>query len=171
MDGQNDIGYLGWEAGHDITTEEEYQQATEWLANKLLGECTPEHLAVIAAQHMICLDAVKDNLAAVESCNTSLLSLLELAELESASKLSAKEATAVTLFVFKKYKKHRAQQAALASHKIDRSNKERALADWAEAEQSYGARRRFARMHHSKYRVTEEVCYRWLLEASKKPKT
>ncbi len=76
MDGQNDNCYAGWEAGQDIASEEEYQQATSWLANKLLNEHTPGHLAVIAAQHMIYVDALlatKDELTRAHDAARQLI--------------------------------------------------------------------------------------------------
>lgn len=50
---------LRWEPGMELSTEDEYHTATAWLAKQLLRDNTPEQLAIIAAQHVIYVDAIK----------------------------------------------------------------------------------------------------------------
>lgn len=52
-----------WWQSVDITSEEEYNQATSKLAAELMGEHTPEEIAGIAATHMIYVNALESLIA------------------------------------------------------------------------------------------------------------
>lgn len=45
-----------WEPGVDVDSEENYDRFTEQLAQELLTDYAPEHIAVIAAQHIMYVD-------------------------------------------------------------------------------------------------------------------
>ncbi|MDX2355000.1 MAG: hypothetical protein ACKVLM_04750 [Pseudomonadales bacterium] len=48
-----------WSPGVRVKSAEEYDRYADHLARELLATCTPEHMAVIAAQHMIYSDELK----------------------------------------------------------------------------------------------------------------
>lgn len=48
-----------WGPGMEISSEAQYHEVTERLARELLQEHTPEQLALITAQHLIYVDALK----------------------------------------------------------------------------------------------------------------
>lgn len=48
-----------WSPGVRVQSAGEYDRYTDQLARELLATCTPEHMAVIAAQHMIYADELK----------------------------------------------------------------------------------------------------------------
>ena len=52
-----------WWQSVDITSEEEYNQATSKLAAELMGEHTTEEIAGIAATHMIYVNALESLIA------------------------------------------------------------------------------------------------------------
>lgn len=174
MGGQNNIGYPGWEAGQEISTEEEYEQATEWLANKLLAECTPEHLAVIAAQHMIFVDTLKatqesltiTNDSLKRSCDTAYqLTQAQLGISEELRKERTSFAISMAQLAVTAYKKHSRMprsEGGKARHRETSALKVEALSNWEETGAKYSSRAAFARQNCRRYSVTKETLQRWI---------
>lgn len=179
MDGHGDASYSGWEAGQEITSEEEYQRATHWLANQLLKECTPEHLAVIAAQHMIYVDSLKASNGSLnaenESLNRSQHVALQLAQvkreiMEELRKDIVPFGTYVAKLVVAGYQKHSKiprSEGGKARHRETNASKVEALKDWETNQANYSSRSAFARANRLKYSVTEETLKRWIADYEK----
>lgn len=179
MDGQDDASYSGWEAGQEITSEEEYQRATHWLANQLLKECTPEHLAVIAAQHMIYVDSLKASndslIAANESLSRSQGVALQLAQVKSEVMEELRKdlvpfGTYVAKLVVAGYQKHLKiprSEGGKARHRETNASKAEALKDWEANQANYSSRSAFARTNCRKYNVTDETLKRWIADYEK----
>ena len=176
MDGQGDTGYSGWEAGQEFVSEEEYQRATQWLANKLLRECSREELAVIAAQHMIYADTLKDSNDLMkdhtESLNRSYEVACRLAQMErgiaeglqdSVASISASVAKQV-IAAYQKREKNLRSKGGKARHKDSTASKAPALNDWEMNGANYSSRAAFARQNFRKYSVVESTLKKWISE-------
>jgi hypothetical protein len=183
MDGQGDTGYSGWEAGQEFVSEEEYQRATQWLANKLLRECSREELAVIAAQHVIYADTLK---ASSDSMKVHIDSLrrdydvaVQLAQLkgeiaeglqDSVVSISVSVAKQV-IAAYQKREKNLRSKGGKARHKDSTASKAPALNDWEMNGANYSSRAAFARQNFRKYSVVESTLYRWVREYEEAKKT
>lgn len=186
MDGHGDASYSGWEAGQEITSEEEYLRATHWLANQLLKECTPEHLAVIAAQHMIYVDSLKASNGSLKAINDSLNAeneslnrsqdvVLQLAQIKSEIMEELRKdfvpfGTYVAKLVVAGYQKHSKiprSEGGKARHRETNASKAEALKDWEANQANYSSRAAFARANRLKYSVTEETLKRWIADYEK----
>lgn len=64
-----------WSSGVRVQSAEEYDRYADLLARELLATCTPEQLAVTAAQHMMLLDAVSDSNDELRKTNFALQQL------------------------------------------------------------------------------------------------
>lgn len=167
MDRQSDSGYPGWVAGQEISSEEEYRRATNWLADKLLAECAPEHLAVIAAQHMIYVDSLKSSNEALLGANEELKRLVEAAghevRLEQARRLAVRDAAvSAAITATNALKKHARSKGGKARHEDTENCKGPALLDWTTNKSKYSSRAAFCRQNCKKYSVEAETLSRWI---------
>lgn len=182
MDGQGDTGYSGWEAGQEFASEEEYQRATHWLANKLLSECSLGELAVVAAQHMIYADTLEASngslKAHIESLNRSYDLAFRLAQMErgiaeelrgSVVSISASVAKQV-IAAHQKREKNLRSKGGKARHKDSTASKAPALNDWELNGANYSSRAAFARQNFRKYSVVESTLKNWIAEYEKDKK-
>lgn len=162
-----------WVPGVEIESEEDYEQYTALLAKELLEECTPEHIAVVAAQHIMYADLLERSLAE----NRRLLSAkaamgdarLELAEAKFEQ--LTKNFVPIMKAAIDAHSKHEKSKAGKARHKATDSGKEMALNDWELHGAEYSSRASFARQNHRKYNASSATTVeRWIRahEAGKK---
>lgn len=98
-----------WSPGVRVNSAEEYERFTDQLARELLATCTPEHLAVIAAQHMMYADELK--------CVPEEKKAEQVAIIEIAKNVTREIATEVSMEVFKGYRTHLSNKRADAVKK------------------------------------------------------
>lgn len=98
-----------WTPGTRALSFDEFDQFTDQLALELLATCTPAHLAVVAAQHMIYADELKCEL---EENRAEPINAIELA-----GEIAANVATDVTLIALRAQRKHLAEKRADAVRK------------------------------------------------------
>lgn len=142
---------LPWKPGMKITSENEYQALTEELAKTLLRESTPEHLAEIAAQHLIYIDALELQAAVHKKAFQLEIATSDRLMDRTAQLLKAGADT---------YRKHASKVANSARYMMNRKRKKMALAAW-DADPSTN-KSEYADKHHAKYFVTQLTMYRWL---------
>lgn len=93
-----------WSSGLKVISAEEYDRFTDQLARELMATCTPEHIAVIAAQHMIYVDELKCALEGKKS---------ELSEtVEAVRSVATKVAIQTTMITLRAWRQHIAQKRA-----------------------------------------------------------
>lgn len=92
-----------WSPGVRTLSADEYDRFTDQIARKLMATCTPEHLAVIAAQHMIYSDELK---CLLEENKTGLVAV------DEAVRTIGKVATEVTMTTLRAWRKHLAEKRA-----------------------------------------------------------
>ncbi|XOC01560.1 hypothetical protein ACMC9K_20655 [Pseudomonadota bacterium DY0742] len=95
-----------WSPGVRALSAEEYDRFTDQLARELLATCTSEHIAVIAAQHMIYADELQCVLAENQ---TEPVNVVEIV-----SKIATKVATEVSMTTLEAQRKHLAEKRAKA---------------------------------------------------------
>ncbi len=94
-----------WAPGAEVLSAEEYDRFTEQLARELLATYTPEHIAVIAAQHMMYADELKlcaHELGCMLKENMNTPDKI----IEIARELTSKIATEVAMTAYKARRKH-----------------------------------------------------------------
>lgn len=157
-----------WSPGVRVTSAKEYDRFTDQLARELLATCTPEHIAVIAAQHMMYADELK--------CLLSEERAISRMSAVAAKIISAETATAVTAAMeeasaraVKLVASEIGRHAAKAKHKPGEQQKAKALADWDEYEPKARHQAHFARNRYKDFGVTERTLIKWIgkHEASK----
>ncbi|MBD9672994.1 hypothetical protein IB275_20610 [Pseudomonas sp. PDM21] len=97
-----------WSPGVRVTSAEEYDRFTDQLAGELLATCTPEHLAVIAAQHMMYADELK---CVLEEKKAEQVAVVEIAR-KVATDVTREIATEVSMTVLKAYRTHLSKKRA-----------------------------------------------------------
>lgn len=115
-----------WQPGMGIESEAHYHEVTENLARELIGECSTEELAVIAAQHMIYVDA----LTMTSESQNALIEAQDqtIGRLEETKEYILKNTARITKIVLESWKK----KASFA--------KTSGLRKWAQAKQVARAR-------------------------------
>lgn len=160
---------LPWEPGADIASEEEYQTATTWLATKLLRDCTPEQLAVVAAQHMIYADTLKQSNEAATQCN-QVLNELDRAKSDKVIRLELERGYLINSSVkivqtaMTEYGSHLGKKASDASKEEGKKQKVKALAEWDAVGDTFSGKTKFARIRCKHYQVTERTLCGWIAE-------
>lgn len=113
-----------WSPGVRALSTEEYDRFTDQLARELLATCPPEHIAVIAAQHMLYADELK---CVLEENKTEPVNVVEIV-----SKIAAKVATEVSMTAFEARRKHLAEKRADAVRDVKKDVMDRARSIAAE---------------------------------------
>lgn len=100
-----------WSPGIRVTSAEEYDQFTDQLAKELLATYTPEHLAVIAAQHMMYADELK---CVLEGMKANHVEVVEVAKEFVGRALGHTEqiATQISMTTLKAYRTHLSKKRA-----------------------------------------------------------
>ncbi len=93
-----------WSPGIRVASADEYERFTEQFARELLATCTPDHLAVIAAQHMMYADELK---CVLEEKKAEQVAIVEVAE-----KLTAEIATKVSMIALTAHRTHLSNKRA-----------------------------------------------------------
>ncbi len=102
-----------WSPGVRVISENEYKRFTEQLARELLTTYSPEHLAVIAAQHMMYSNELK---CVLEEKKAELVGVVEIAR-----KVATDVATEISITVLKSYRTHHAKKRADRVRKVKAS--------------------------------------------------
>lgn len=152
-----------WEPGVDVDSEEKYDRFTEQLARDLLTDCTPEHISVIAAQHIMyvdCLSRYIDELCKVRHISGELSTLrLEQAELRHSALHQHLEHSIRTLAA---YRRKIGRPGAKARHAETNLQKAKALSEWDAHGANVSSMAAFARSRHKDFGVTERTLYGWV---------
>lgn len=171
-----------WSPGVRVITEEEYDRFTNKLALELLATCSPEHLAVIAAQHMIYVDELKAAQGEIIEISNSLKrsgdAAFQLAQLQGQiAEQLRKERVPFGVLVaqhvaaaFQHRSKIPRSEGGKARHKESTAIKPTALKDWDDNRTKYSSRTAFARMNCRKYSITQETLLRWIADYEKAKK-
>ena len=166
-----------WQPGMEITSESQYYELTEQLARSLLSENTPKELAVIAAQHLIYVDVLRQNKdeptrGFVSKRNRPIKTTQ--AELESfLSGITKELASALSKGISKHAKsagdarlKASSKEANDVRHEANRSRNEKAMSQWDAWEERNPKGKKvastFAKKYCSKYGVTPTTMSRWI---------
>lgn len=161
-----------WEPGVDVDSEEEYNKFAEQLAQELLSDCVPEHIAMIAAQHMMYADILSQSLAELRKLRheSSALDTLKI-ELSEAryDDLARKQAQHVEM-ALSTYRKKTWGPVAKARHAETNRQKTIALTEWDANGANISSMAAFARSRHKDFGVTERTLYGWIRDHRKASK-
>lgn len=103
-----------WSPGVRVISEEEYDRFTNKLALELLATCSPEHLAVIAAQQMMYADELKHLLEENKSGQTDAIKIIETVEkiIEKSLLHAQKSSIQTGMIVLSSYRAHISKKRA-----------------------------------------------------------
>lgn len=157
-----------WECNSD----EEYNALTDQLAKELRRDCTPEHIAVIAAQHMIYvrelnaqLDAQNGLLDATNKlidCQSETIQAkdnqlqIEIGKIDFLARNTAR----IAKIAIDAYPKFASKKATDSLHDTNRKRKEAAIKHWETSGLKNATE--FARRHHEAYGVTQRAICKWI---------
>lgn len=160
-----------------INSEAEYHEVTERLARQLLSELTPEHIAVIAAQHLIYVDTLEQ--AKAERPGRGFMpakskyirmSVDEFRQaLKSVAKPDVNGTVEIVKFTLDAYRKHVWGKGGKARHAGTASLKAKLLAEWDDTHDHYKGQADFARIVSKREGMKERTLYEWISKHRKKP--
>jgi hypothetical protein len=168
-----------WEPGMEISSEAQYHEVTERLAKELLQTHTPEQLAVIAAQHLIYVDVLKQSEA--ETPRLGLMRAkdrvipmteedLQRAMESVAAGLTAdftEQTTKIVNFALKSYRKYAWGKGGKAKHAETEAQKRDLLAEWDKTSKNYSSQAAFIRHVGRREGVKESTLGTWIREHKK----
>jgi hypothetical protein len=108
-----------WSPGVRALSAEEYERFTDQLARELLATCTPERIALIAAQHMIYADELR---CVLEENQIDPIKIVDLV-----SEIATNLATEVSMTVIEARRKHISNKRADAVSAGKKDVKARAI--------------------------------------------
>lgn len=159
-----------WSPGVRVQSADEYEQFTDRLARELQATCTPEHIAVIAAQHMMYANELK---CVLEEMKAEQAGVVEVAS-KVVTDVATKLATEISITVLKSYRTHlskkradgvRKEKAPAKALALDmaakewRENTEKKLKTGEVAEKVYEALRQ---TEHRKSVSSQKAVHRWI---------
>lgn len=153
-----------WEPGVDVDSEQKYNKFTEQLAQELLSDCTPEHIAVIAAQHMIYADLLSRSLDESRKLihAKGALDTVKIQQAEARFDVLTQKWAQLTTSVLIAYRKKAWGAGAKARHAPTNQRKVEALAEWESNGANVSSMAAFARCRHKDFGVTERTLYGWI---------
>ncbi|WP_437883543.1 hypothetical protein [Pseudomonas sp. LRF_L74] len=160
-----------WAPGVEVDSKEDYDRFTHQLALELLDECTPVHIAVVAAQHMMfsdllsrALDESRRALDVSHRLNRAKAAVSD-AKLESyRERLNdlRNNWNDYTDIAIDFYKKKTWGAVGKKRHAETTKMKGIALAQWNEHGANVSSMSAFARARHKEFGVTERTLYEWI---------
>lgn len=158
-----------WEPGVDVDSEEKYNKFTEQLAQELLSDCAPEHIAVIAAQHMMYADCLSQSLDELRKLRhvSGELGTLKLEQAEARYDALTRKWAQYTAIALAAYRKKIGGAGAKARHAETNQQKTIALAEWDANGANFSSMTAFARIRHKAFGVTERTLYNWVKDHRK----
>lgn len=154
-----------WAPGIEVNSKEDYDRFTQQLAQELLSECTSEHIAVVAAQHMMLSDLLSRALAESRTQADAVDARLEL-QLARCDELT-KNWAKYTTTVLTAHKKKSWGVGGKKRHAETTKMKELALAEWDAHGANVSSIAAFARARHKDFGVTERTLYEWIRDYRK----
>lgn len=168
-----------WEPGMEISSEAQYHDVTERLAKELLQTHTPEQLAVIAAQHLIYVDALKQSEAqtprlGLRRAKDRIISMTEEDLQRALEKVAAgitadltEQTTKIVSSALKSYRKHAWGKGGKAKHAETEAQKHKLLAEWDAKGKNYSSQAAFMRLVGKREGVKERTLGDWIRKHKK----
>ncbi|MBV2133358.1 hypothetical protein KRX52_11190 [Pseudomonas sp. MAP12] len=151
---------LRWEPGMEIASEKEYQEATNHLAKELLRDYTPEQLAVIAAQHVIYVDALSSGNTAAKEAIQIQKKLLQREALKT--EIMIKNVAKIAKIVLNAKNKQRAKKGGDAKGALENKLKTKVLSDWEKIRKTNNNVQDFAKNRCEKYCKAQTTIASWV---------
>lgn len=158
----------------EISSEAQYHEVTERLAKELLQAHTPEQLAVIAAQHLIYVDTLKQCEAKTPRLGLvrTKSRVIQMTEEDLQSTLASvtarltadftEQTTKIVGFALKSYRKHAWGKGGKAKNAETEIQKRKLLAEWDATSKNYSSQAAFIRHVGRREGVKERTLGDWI---------
>jgi hypothetical protein len=163
-----------WRPGIVINSETEYHELSKNLAEELIQQHSMEELAIIAAQHLIYVDAIQQGsqeTQKVTSCRHEIIEIqkrhIQTISEELDKRLTPAEAAKICHLVLAHFRKKKWGKGGKSRHRDTEQHKSSILAEWDRDKSGYKSRADFCRIISKRDGLKERTVYTWIANHEK----